>query len=125
MRRGVFFVGSVILAAAAGCASRAPSAEPAAKGSAPATTRAIAAAADDPAFLALDQIHPVPKLPEAKRPASTQPIPVDALVWYAQGRDALARGEGGREPGPMTSPGDFAGSAGTGGEVKNQDRDAQ
>ncbi|WP_375403758.1 hypothetical protein [uncultured Sphingomonas sp.] len=39
--------------------------------------------------------------------------------------DAVDRGEGGPEPDPMTSTGDFTGSAGTGGEVKNQDRDAQ
>ena len=35
--------------------------------------------------------------------------------------DAVARGEGGPEPEPMTAPGDYAGVAGTGGEVKNQD----
>ena len=39
--------------------------------------------------------------------------------------DALKRGEGGPEPDTMTSPGDFTGNAGTGGEVKNQDMDAQ
>lgn len=39
--------------------------------------------------------------------------------------DAVARGEGGEEPGPMTAPGDYSGNAGTGGEVKNQDIDAQ
>lgn len=39
--------------------------------------------------------------------------------------DAVARGDGGEEPGPMTSTGDFSGNAGTGGEVKNQDMDAQ
>lgn len=37
--------------------------------------------------------------------------------------DAVARGEGGPEP--LTATGDFSGNAGTGGEVKNQDRDAQ
>ena len=35
--------------------------------------------------------------------------------------DALARGEGGPEPAPMTNTGRFDGSSGTGGEVKNQD----
>ena len=35
--------------------------------------------------------------------------------------DALARGEGGPEPAPMTEPGMFDGNSGTGGEVKNQD----
>jgi hypothetical protein len=39
--------------------------------------------------------------------------------------DALARGEGGPEPDPMTAPGDYTGNAATGGEVKNQDDDAQ
>ena len=39
--------------------------------------------------------------------------------------DAVARGEGGEEPGPMTDSGDYSGNAGTGGEVKNQDVDAQ
>lgn len=39
--------------------------------------------------------------------------------------DALARGEGGAEPAPMTDPGEFTGNAGTGGTVKNQDDDAQ
>ena len=39
--------------------------------------------------------------------------------------DAVARGEGGPEPEPMTATGDYSGNAGTGGEVKNQDIDAQ
>lgn len=39
--------------------------------------------------------------------------------------DALKRGEGGPEPDAMTAPGDYTGNAGTGGEVKNQDVDAQ
>ena len=39
--------------------------------------------------------------------------------------DAVARGEGGEEPAPMTDSGDYSGNAGTGGEVKNQDMDAQ
>ncbi len=39
--------------------------------------------------------------------------------------DALDRGEGGPEPDAMTSPGNYTGNAGTGGEVKNQDLDAQ
>jgi len=34
--------------------------------------------------------------------------------------DALARGEGGPEPAPMTDTGRFDGNSGTGGEVKNQ-----
>ena len=41
--------------------------------------------------------------------------------------DAVERGEGDRgdEPETMTAPGLFSGNAGTGGVVKNQDRDAQ
>lgn len=39
--------------------------------------------------------------------------------------DALARGEGGPEPDPMTDAGSYTGNAGTGGVVKNQDDDAQ
>ena len=35
--------------------------------------------------------------------------------------DAVARGEGGPEPGRFTDTGEFDGSSGTGGEVKNQD----
>lgn len=35
--------------------------------------------------------------------------------------DALARGEGGPEPEPMTKSGDYSGVSGDGGEVKNQD----
>jgi hypothetical protein len=35
--------------------------------------------------------------------------------------DAVARGEGGKEPAPMTDPGEYAGTAGTGGVVRNQD----
>ena len=39
--------------------------------------------------------------------------------------DAVDRGEGGEEPGPMTAPGDYSGVSGDGGEVKNQDITAQ
>lgn len=39
--------------------------------------------------------------------------------------DAVARGEGGDEPDTLSTTGDFSGNAGTGGEVKNQDMDAQ
>ena len=35
--------------------------------------------------------------------------------------DAVARGEGGPEPAMLTDSGEFDGSSGTGGEVKNQD----
>ena len=40
-------------------------------------------------------------------------------------KDAVERGEGGREPDSLTAPGLFSGNAGTGGETKNQDDDAQ
>ena len=40
-------------------------------------------------------------------------------------KDAAERGEGGPEPDKMTAPGLFSGNAGTGGETKNQDDDAQ
>lgn len=39
--------------------------------------------------------------------------------------DAVERGEGGTEPDPMTAPGDYVGTGGTGGVVRNQDQDAQ
>jgi hypothetical protein len=35
--------------------------------------------------------------------------------------DAVARGEGGTEPQPMTAPGEYSGVSGDGGVVKNQD----
>lgn len=40
-------------------------------------------------------------------------------------KDAVERGEGGPEPDTLTAPGLFSGNAGTGGETKNQDDDAQ
>jgi hypothetical protein len=39
--------------------------------------------------------------------------------------DAVERGEGGPEPETMTDPGMTDGVGGTGGEVRNQDLDAQ
>ncbi len=39
--------------------------------------------------------------------------------------DAVARGEGGTDDGPLAATGDHSGNAGTGGEVKNQGADAQ
>lgn len=35
--------------------------------------------------------------------------------------DAVARGEGGEQPGMFTDTGEFDGNSGTGGEVKNSD----
>jgi hypothetical protein len=40
-------------------------------------------------------------------------------------KDAVERGEGGPEPESLTAPGLFSGNAGTGGETKDQDDDAQ
>lgn len=40
-------------------------------------------------------------------------------------KDAVERGEGGPEPEPLIAPGLFSGNAGTGGDSKNQDDDAQ
>jgi len=40
-------------------------------------------------------------------------------------KDAVERGEGGPEPETLTAPGLFSGNAGTGGDTKNQDDDAQ
>ncbi len=55
----------------------------------------------------------------------TDADPRPDIVQAVEARsDALARGEGGPEPDPMTAPGDFPGNPGTGGEVKNQDMDA-
>lgn len=39
--------------------------------------------------------------------------------------DAVDRGEGGPEPETFTASGDHSGNRGTGGEVRNQDLDAQ
>ena len=39
--------------------------------------------------------------------------------------DAVARGEGGTEPAPMTDSGRYSGVSGDGGVVKNQDLTAQ
>jgi len=40
-------------------------------------------------------------------------------------KDAVEGGDGGPEPESLTAPGLFSGNAGTGGETKNQDDDAQ
>lgn len=49
----------------------------------------------------------------------------DIAQAVAARSDAVERGDGGDEPDPLTAPGDYSGNAGTGGEVKNQDLDAQ
>ena len=62
--------------------------------------------------------------PDSAREAQNDPR--SDLEQAVQARaDAVARGEGGAEPEPMTATGDYSGNAGTGGEVKNQDIDAQ
>lgn len=58
-----------------------------------------------------------PSAPDDPRPDIQQAVEARS--------DALARGEGGPEPAPMTDPGEFTGNAGTGGEVKNQNADQQ
>jgi tetratricopeptide (TPR) repeat protein len=50
-------------------------------------------APDDPAYFTLDQIVPVPVLPEPKRRATTGPAPLDALLHFARARAAQARGD--------------------------------
>lgn len=63
---------------------------------------------------------------EDQAPPGHENDPRPDIVQAVEARaDAVARGEGGEEPGPMTATGDFSGNAGTGGEVKNQDGDAQ
>ncbi|RDE06382.1 hypothetical protein [Sphingomonas aracearum] len=51
--------------------------------------------------------------PEDPRPDIQQAVEARA--------DAVARGEGGKEPARFTDTGEFDGNSGTGGEVKNQD----
>lgn len=55
---------------------------------------------------------------------SADPRPDIEQVVQARS-DAVARGEGGEEPSPMTSSGEFSGVSGDGGEVKNFDRTQQ
>jgi len=54
---------------------------------------APAHAADDPAYLALDEIQPVPTLTPASRPATRPLAPLTALEWFARAHAALARGD--------------------------------
>ncbi|HEY7116458.1 MAG TPA: tetratricopeptide repeat protein, partial [Tepidisphaeraceae bacterium] len=100
MRRGVVLL--LVAAAAggvavggAGCANKTQRA----KASAPATALVgtprppAPHAADDPAFFTLDQIQPAVTLAQSKRRATTAPVSLDALQWYAQAHAALARGD--------------------------------
>ena len=62
----------------------------------------------------------------ATRPEERQEDTRSDLEQMVQARsDAVARGEGGPEPEPMTAPGLHAGVSGTGGDVRNQDVDQQ
>ncbi len=63
-----------------------------------------------------------PAASDAERAADSRS---DIEQAVASRSDAVARGEGGPEPDPMTRPGDYAGTAGTGGVVKNQEADSQ
>lgn len=64
--------------------------------------------------------------PDGPPPASQDDDARSDIEQAVEARaDAVARGEGGDEPAPMTDSGDYSGNAGTGGEVKNQDLDAQ
>lgn len=74
-----------------GCAHRGPTVEQ----PVPATTQTVAqsTSTNDPSFLSLDQIKPVPTLPATRPIVSTRPAPLDALQWYAQARNALAGGQ--------------------------------
>lgn len=63
---------------------------------------------------------------EAAKAARDEKDPRPDIEQAVEAReDALAAGEGGREPDRMTDAGAYTGNAGTGGVVKNQDIDAQ
>lgn len=63
--------------------------------------------------------------PDSSRAAQEDDARSDIERAVEARADAVARGEGGPEPETFTATGDFSGNAGTGGEVKNQDMDAQ
>src|SRR5438552_3248764 len=89
----VVVIAAMMLLAGAGCAARrggAVAAEaPIATAQKPATTHP----ADDPAYFTLDQIQPTLTLPTPRKRPTTEPVPLDALQWYAQARAATARGD--------------------------------
>ena len=59
-------------------------------------------------------------------PPGHEPDPRPDIQQAVEARaDAVARGEGDTDDGTLAATGDFSGNAGTGGEVKNQDMDAQ
>ena len=61
----------------------------------------------------------------AEQPANERDERPDIQQAVEARADAVARGEGGGGDGTLAATGDFSGNAGTGGEVKNQDADAQ
>src|SRR6266478_4262561 len=86
----VIVAAGLMILGATGCASRsgAVAAAPVA-----AQHTATTHAADDPAYFTLDQIQPVLQLPKPTTAPTTQPAPLDALVWFAEAHAALARGD--------------------------------
>ena len=65
-------------------------------------------------------------MPDVQNPNPTERDDRSDIQQEVEARkDAVERGEGGKEPDAFTSPGDFDGVGGTGGVVKNQDDDAQ
>jgi tetratricopeptide (TPR) repeat protein len=87
-RRQVLFV---LIAVAAGCAAKAPSSPTTEPPTNLAATQA-GGAADDKAYLSLDQITPVPHL-AAPATQPTGRVPLDALMEFARARDAMLQGE--------------------------------
>lgn len=88
MRNGVVVLAGIILFWVNGCASRNAGTTAVSKSPEPAHFP------DDPAYFTLDQIKPVPVLAApASRPAGAQPVPLDALQWYAEAHAALASGD--------------------------------
>src|SRR5258707_15287463 len=87
---GVFVGAGVMILGAPGCASRSGG------GGAPpvaAQRPPTPMAADAPAYFTLDQIQPVLQLPKPATAPTTQPAPLDALVWFAEAHAALTRGD--------------------------------
>ena len=62
----------------------------------------------------------------APKPETDRDDPRPDIQQAVEARsDAVARGEGGKEPAMFTDTGEFDGNSGTGGQVKNQDDTAQ
>lgn len=61
-------------------------------------------------------------IPDPRDQLTSPDDPRSDLEQAVQARsDAVARGEGGKEPAMFTDTGEFDGNSGTGGVVKNQD----